>query len=164
MSLRYEDVADIVRAIEASSLDELIVETAEMKLVLRRRGAGQRPLPETDESGERDASAQGNARSPLPPAPAPPPTSITATADAPVEGGVVRSPMIGTFYRAPSPDAAPFVEVGSEVRAGDPLCLIEVMKLFTTLYAKEAGRVVQINARDGEFVEYGRVLFRLDVA
>ena len=77
-------------------------------------------------------------------------------------GHVVKSPMVGTFYRAPSPEAPPFVEVGSEVRAGDPLCLIEVMKLFTTIYAEQGGRVVRIGAGDGELVEYGRVLIVIE--
>jgi acetyl-CoA carboxylase biotin carboxyl carrier protein len=72
--------------------------------------------------------------------------------------------MVGTFYRAPSPDAAPFVEVGSAVRKGDPLCLIEVMKLFTTIAAEHEGRIVQIGAENTELVEYGRMLFVIEPA
>ena len=72
------------------------------------------------------------------------------------------APMVGTFYRAPSPDAPPFVEVGSVVRQGQPLCLIEVMKLFTTINSDVAGRVVQIGAENGELVEYGRTLFVIE--
>jgi len=72
--------------------------------------------------------------------------------------------MVGTFYRAPSPDAAPFVEIGSSVRTGDPLCLIEVMKLFTTIAAEHDGRILQIGAENAELVEYGRTLFIIDPA
>ena len=72
--------------------------------------------------------------------------------------------MVGTFYRAPSPNAAPFVEVGSAVRKGDPLCLIEVMKLFTTIAAEHEGRIVQIGAENTELVEYGRMLFVIEPA
>jgi len=72
--------------------------------------------------------------------------------------------MVGTFYRAPSPETPPFVEIGSVVKKGQPLCLIEVMKLFTTVYAEQDGRVAHIGAENGELVEYGRTLFVLEPA
>ena len=72
--------------------------------------------------------------------------------------------MVGTFYRAPTPEAPPFVEVGGVVSAGQPLCLIEVMKLFTTINSEVAGRIVQIGAENGELVEYGRTLFVIEQA
>ena len=70
--------------------------------------------------------------------------------------------MVGTFYRAPSPEAPPFVEVGSLVEKGQALCLIEVMKLFTTIYAERAGRVVQIGPDNGDLVEFGQRLFVIE--
>ena len=87
-----------------------------------------------------------------------------APADADDAGLLVTSPMVGTFYRAPSPDAPPFVEVGQHVRKGDPLCLIEVMKLFTTIASEHDGRVVQIGAENAELVEFGRTLFVIEPA
>jgi acetyl-CoA carboxylase biotin carboxyl carrier protein len=72
--------------------------------------------------------------------------------------------MVGTFYRAPSPDAPPFVEIGTLVQPGQPLCIIEVMKLFTTINSECAGRVVQIGAEAGDLVEYGRTLFIIEPA
>ena len=72
--------------------------------------------------------------------------------------------MLGTFYRAPAPEAPPFVEIGAVVRKGQPLCLIEVMKLFTTIHAERDGRVVHIGAENGELVEHGRSLFVLEPA
>jgi acetyl-CoA carboxylase biotin carboxyl carrier protein len=74
----------------------------------------------------------------------------------------VVAPMVGTFYRAPNPESAPFVEIGSVVRKGQPLCLIEVMKLFTTINSEVAGRIVQIGAENTELVEYGRTLFVIE--
>ena len=74
----------------------------------------------------------------------------------------VTAPMVGTFYRSPSPDAPPFVEIGTVVHPGQPLCIIEVMKLFTTINAEFAGRVTQIGAEVGELVEYGRTLFVIE--
>ena len=82
-----------------------------------------------------------------------------------VEGQVaVRSPMVGTFYRRPAPDEPPYVEVGSEVEADAPLCLVEVMKLYTTIYAKTRGRIARICAQEAELVEYDQILFVVDPA
>jgi acetyl-CoA carboxylase biotin carboxyl carrier protein len=167
MSLRYEDIADILKIIEASSCDELIIETGEVKLVIRRRGPGQAPPASAPARAVENASLRQNESLP---AAASAPAEASAPAVRPVDlqptGNqvVVRAPMVGTFYRAPSPDAAPFVEVGSEVRAGDPLCLIEVMKLFTTIHAEQSGRIARIGAGDGELVEYGRILFVIDAS
>ncbi|CKY85825.1 Biotin carboxyl carrier protein of acetyl-CoA carboxylase [Mycobacterium tuberculosis] len=70
--------------------------------------------------------------------------------------------MVGTFYRSPSPKDPPFVEVGSIVRVGDPLCIIEVMKLFTTVEADRAGRIVSIFPGNAEMVEFGQPLFQIE--
>lgn len=74
----------------------------------------------------------------------------------------ITSPMVGTFYSAPSPDAAPFVRVGGEVSPGEVLCIIEAMKLMNELEAEIAGRIEEVCAGDGEPVEFGQVLFRLE--
>jgi biotin carboxyl carrier protein len=77
------------------------------------------------------------------------------------EGVAVVAPSLGTFYRAPRPGEPPFVEVGQRVAAGDELCLIEVMKLFTSVRAGEAGTVVAVHAADGDLVEHGQRLFTI---
>lgn len=156
MSLNYDEIAEILKIIDGSSCDELIVETGDMKLVVRRNTAGGVHMPSQD-------TAAGSI---APLAPASPVTPAQANAPAkaaktPHQIEVV-APMVGTFYRAPSPDATPFVDVGSAVRKGDPLCLIEVMKLFTTITAEHDGRIVQIGAENAELVEYGRTLFVID--
>ena len=157
MSLSYDEIAEILKIIDGSSCDELIVETGDMKLVVRRNAAG----------GAAGVLARSPRRSPSRVAAtrvAPPPAAAAAqTARAPHQIEVA-APMVGTFYRAPSPDAAPFVEIGSGVRKGDPLCLIEVMKLFTTIAAEHDGRIVQIGAENAELVEYGRTLFVIEPA
>ncbi|MBI4538341.1 MAG: acetyl-CoA carboxylase biotin carboxyl carrier protein [Gemmatimonadetes bacterium] len=73
----------------------------------------------------------------------------------------VKSPMVGTFYRAPAPDAPPYVEVGSRVSQGDTLCVIEAMKLMNELESEAAGVIGEICADNAEPVEYGQVLFRI---
>lgn len=70
--------------------------------------------------------------------------------------------MIGTFYGAPAPGQPPFVQLGSQVAAGDKLCLIEVMKLYTTIFAPASGIIREICAHDGELVEYGQTLFVIE--
>ncbi|MEJ2376489.1 MAG: acetyl-CoA carboxylase biotin carboxyl carrier protein [Pseudolabrys sp.] len=156
MNLSYEDVAEILKVIDSSSCDELVVETSDLKLVVRRNGAGGTPGPVREVSTPAPASA---AAAPASPRPAPAPATPTAKLEADVNQTVVAAPMVGTFYRASSPDAPPFVEIGSTVRKGDPVCLIEVMKLFTTINADCDGRIVQIGAENGELVEFGQTLF-----
>ncbi len=76
-----------------------------------------------------------------------------------VEGHVVKSPMVGSFYRCPSPDAKPFVELGQSVNAGDTLCIIEAMKLLNEIEADHSGIIKAILVESGQAVEYGQPLF-----
>jgi len=89
--------------------------------------------------------------------PATPPTAAPAPAPE-AEGHVVKSPMVGTFYRAASPGAKPFVEVGDTVQAGDPLCIIEAMKLMNEIEADQGGVVKAVLLENGQPVEYGQPL------
>jgi acetyl-CoA carboxylase biotin carboxyl carrier protein len=74
----------------------------------------------------------------------------------------LRAPMSGMFYRKPSPEEPNFIEVGGEVKDGDPLCVIEVMKLFSTLYSSCSGRIVSIQVEDGQSIEKGQLLITID--
>ena len=75
------------------------------------------------------------------------------------QGHAVKAPMVGTFYRAPNPGASPFVEVGQSVKEGEPLCIIEAMKLLNEIEADKAGVIKEILVENGEPVEYGQPLF-----
>jgi len=86
-------------------------------------------------------------------------TSAPAAAEAAPEGHVVKSPMVGTFYRAPSPDAKPFVDVGSTVKAGETICVLEAMKLMNEIEADASGTIKAILVENGQPVEYGQALF-----
>jgi len=77
------------------------------------------------------------------------------------EGHVVKAPMVGTFYRSPSPDAKPFVEVGQAIKEGDTICIIEAMKLMNEIEADASGVVKAILVENGQPVEYGQPLFML---
>jgi acetyl-CoA carboxylase biotin carboxyl carrier protein len=85
-------------------------------------------------------------------------------AEADADGVDVTSPFVGTFYRAPSPDAPAFVEVGSVVRAGQTLCIIEAMKLMNEIESEYSGTIVEIYAQNGKAVEFGQKLFRIKKA
>jgi acetyl-CoA carboxylase biotin carboxyl carrier protein len=164
VSLRYEEVAEILKIIDSSSCDELIVETGDIKLVVRRNASPGYVAP----AAERTESAPAITAPPRPRAdaaakPGAMAAQQAATAQTATASQIeVTAPMVGTFYRAPSPDAPPFVEIGTVVQPGQPLCIIEVMKLFTTISSEYAGRVVQIGAEVGDLVEYGRTLFVIE--
>jgi len=95
----------------------------------------------------------------VPAAPAAAPATAQAAEPAQPEGNVVKSPMVGTFYRSPSPNAKAFVEVGQSVKVGDTLCIIEAMKLMNEIESDVAGVVKDILIENGQPVEYGQPLF-----
>jgi acetyl-CoA carboxylase biotin carboxyl carrier protein len=149
MTLTAKDVAEITRLLEQSGFDELDLEIDGFRIRLARKGAAQ---------------GAGNGSPHLVPTPA----SATAPTNAPAarpaaDAGLtnVVTPLLGTFYRAPRPGEPPFVDVGSVVEPDTVVCIVEVMKLMTTVRAGSRGVVREILARDGELVEYGATLMRL---
>jgi acetyl-CoA carboxylase biotin carboxyl carrier protein len=167
MGLSYDEISEILKLIDGSSCDEFVLETEDIKLVVRRRSKNGLT---SSVDVERSRPVQSSAAA-LPPVqsatpalaiaePVVPPTPRSVPSAAEQAGlHVVRAPMVGTFYRSPSPGAPPFVEVGSKVAKGDPLCIIEVMKLFTTIHAEIHGTIAEIGADDATLVEYGQMLF-----
>lgn len=101
------------------------------------------------------AAAPAQAAAPVAAAPAAAPA---AEAPAAISGHIVRSPMVGTFYRTPSPDAKSFVEVGQKVNAGDPLCIVEAMKMMNQIEADKSGVVKAILVENGQPVEFDEPL------
>ena len=160
MTLTFKEVSEIMKIIDASECEEVVLELQDFRLVVRRGGT-ETPPPIT----RHDITSAVAAPSAPPPS-APIATSAPAPSPAPtqpevakVAGTEVRAPMVGSFYRRPSPDQPPFVEVETKVQPGDPLCLIEVMKLYTTIEATVAGTVKQIAVEDGQLVEFDQLLF-----
>ncbi len=148
MGLTDEDVRAILRLIDESEVAELRVETEGFSLYVRKRGA-----PEI---------AGARAQKPVAVAPAAEPVEGGTPAVEPEDGlATIESPMLGTFYRAEAPGAAPFVEVGMDVEPDTTVCIIEVMKMMNSVPAGLTGTVVEIAARNGELVEYGAPLFRV---
>jgi len=85
---------------------------------------------------------------------------VTPTNDKPSHS--VKSPMVGTFYRSPNPESAPFVDVGSKVNVGDRLCIVEAMKILNEIESDKAGVITAIHLNDGDPVEYGQVMFSIE--
>ncbi len=92
-------------------------------------------------------------------APAPAAAAPVAQAPAAPVGHQVKAPMVGTFYRSPTPGASPFIELGQSVKEGEPLCIIEAMKLLNEIEADKSGVITEILVENGEPVEYGQPLF-----
>jgi len=160
-SITQEDVLQILKMVEASNTDELHLETDDLKLTIRRAN------PRTE---RREGSAGFVAESRSPVFVEKPVLAVDTQADKAsassadeTEGFIpIRSPMLGTFYKAPKPGAPPFVEVGQLVSEEDTLCIIEVMKLFSTIKAGVRGRVVRICVEDGQMVEFKQTLFLVE--
>ncbi|MGC1523367.1 MAG: acetyl-CoA carboxylase biotin carboxyl carrier protein [Steroidobacteraceae bacterium] len=152
MTLTAADVAEIMRIVEQSKFDELNLEIGGVKLTLRRAGASGEFVPSvTPQPGGMDAAS----------AAAPRPTAASVAADAGSRN--IASPMLGTFYRAPKPGSAPFVDTGSLVDEDSVVGIIEVMKLMNTVRAGVKGVITEILAADETLVEYGEVLMRARV-
>ena len=88
-------------------------------------------------------------------------TSISSTNDNELEENIITSPMVGTFYAKPSPDSKPYVEVGTKVKKGDIVCIVEAMKLMNEIESEFDGEIIEILVKDGEPVEYGKPLFKI---
>jgi len=150
MNLTNEDVQEILRLMEASSFDQLDIETDRFKLSLRRGVEGgwtaERHTARASDAQIRDAEKDG-----------------PVAAAAPLEKGLVAiyPPLVGTFYRAPKPGAPPFVEVGSKVEDDTVVGIIETMKLMNSVRAGVRGTIAEIRAANAEFVEQGHVLMTL---
>ncbi len=151
MDLSYDDVQQILKIIDASSVEELRLEIGDLKLVVRKRGA----RAEVTEISANPPPGTATPREALAtPAPAPP---VPARQRRAVEGEFeLKAPMVGTFYRAPRPGAPPFVEVGSEVGPDDVVCIIEVMKLMHSITTGCRARIVDILAENAQLVEFGQ--------
>ena len=147
-------IQKLEKIIAENDLTEISLEDGEQAITIRK------DLPEVNMV----ASAPAVAAAPqvAPAAQAPVSAPAPAAKEAEVKGKAITSPMVGTFYAASSPDATPFVEIGSTVNVGDVVCIIEAMKLMNEIKAEQAGKVVQICVKNGDPIEYGQVLMYVE--
>lgn len=149
MKLELEYIQELVKLLEDSSLTEISLEEGDKAITLRK---------------EKEVVTASVAPQILTAAatPASAPESFVCTPVEVKKGKPITSPMVGTFYKAASPDSKPFVEVGSTVASGDTVCIIEAMKLMNEIESEMNGKVVEICVEDGQAVEFGQVLMYVE--
>ncbi len=145
----------LIDLVSESNVSELEITEAEGKVRIVKSG------PTVVQQYVPAAAPAPAAAAPAQPAAAPV-AELPAPAVAEVKGHVVKSPMVGTFYRSSSPGAKPFVEVGSQVKEGETLCIIEAMKILNEIEADKSGTITRILGENGQAVEYGQPLFVIE--
>lgn len=145
-------VKKLIELLEQSDVAEIEIHEGEESVRISRHGGGAMPLymPQPMQA----------ANAPVAAAPAAAPV-VSSPLDE-IEGEIVRSPMVGTFYRSPSPGAKSFVEEGQTVKAGETLCIIEAMKILNQIECEQAGTVKRILVENGQPVEYNQPLFVIE--
>ncbi|HEY6003911.1 MAG TPA: acetyl-CoA carboxylase biotin carboxyl carrier protein [Anaeromyxobacter sp.] len=151
-----EDVKKLVALVEKSDVTHIAWQRGPEKVVIKRGNSGGAPL----------ATAHAVAHPPPIAAPVPAPLAHAPAAKGEAKpadkpGVVVNSPFVGTFYRAPSPDSPPFVDVGAKVKKGQTLCIVEAMKLMNEIESEADGTVAEIYVQNATPVEFGEPLFRI---
>jgi len=139
-------IEEMLQLMENRGLVELEIEQQGLRIRLKKASSGQGPQLVEYVAGIPQAA------------------TLQAAAKPSAEGRriVIKSPMVGTFYRAPAPDAPPFVEVGQDIESGQVVCIVEAMKLMNEIKAEVTGRVIEILAQSGDPVEFGQPLFSVE--
>ena len=157
--MEFDDIERILELVKQHELAEFELEKDGLKLRVRKAGAGFQVLPPQLQQ----APAPGAAPVHAPLAPAPPPAA-PASVDDELELAVVKSPIVGTFYRSAEPGAPSFVEVGQRVKKDQVLCIIEAMKLMNEITSEYDGEIVSVYVENGKPVQYGERLFAIKTA
>lgn len=161
MDLSY--VKKLIKLLSDSEVDEIEIEEEGKKIKVVKHSNNSSLLPPGISTYQIPAYPQP-AQQPPQPASVQSATAPPVQAAAPSNANVheIKSPIVGTFYKAPAPDAAPFVEVGSQVQPGTVLCIVEAMKLMNEIESDVAGKVVKVVVENGQAVEYGQTLFLVE--
>ena len=150
-------IKDLLKIVSESGLSEVEIEDENLRVVVR---AAPREVTVTQPIYTQPQAPPPTAPVPPLPAAAPPAPAASDTPSASTESGFVqKAPIVGTFYKAPSPDADPFVKVGDTIQKGDVICIIEAMKLMNEIEAESGGTIEKILVQNAEPVEYDQPLF-----
>ena len=148
-------VKKLIELLEESNIDELEIKEGEESVRITRNASGGAQLV---------AAPAAIAAAPAPVAAAPAPAAVAESSEAAtpeLSGHVIKSPMVGTFYRSPSPTSAPFIEVGQTVKVGDVLCIVEAMKMMNQIEADKSGTIEAILVDDGQPLEFDQPLITI---
>ncbi len=155
--MKTNEIRDLIDFIAQSGLNEVDIETNELKLHVKRE-----PDQRVMKSAAPVITAPVVAQAPIqvaPPVTQPAAAKVEKPAAAVIKGLEIKSPMIGTFYRTSNPDSPPFVSVGDKVSKGQTVCIIEAMKLFNEIESEVSGTIVKVMVENSSPVEYDQVLF-----
>jgi acetyl-CoA carboxylase biotin carboxyl carrier protein len=156
--MNLNEIQDLIKFVAKSGVSEVEIEQKDFKIVIKS---------ESKKGHDQPIYVQASAPAALP-ASAPAPIAAAPVAAAPVNEDdkyiIVKSPMIGTFYRSAGPDKEPFIQVGQSIGTGDTICIIEAMKLFNEIESEVSGRIVKVLVDDASPVEYDQPLFLVDPA
>ncbi|MCX8112901.1 MAG: acetyl-CoA carboxylase biotin carboxyl carrier protein [Bacteroidia bacterium] len=154
-----KSILELLRFVNKSDLNEVILEEGEFRLTIRRGvlGAALPAAPVVQPSSPPIPSASSPPSEPVPEV-----SKVETPPSPPKKLEYIRSPMVGTFYRRPGPDKEPYVKVGDIVRPGQVVCIIEAMKLFNEIQSEISGKVVRILVEDAQPVEYDQPLFEIE--
>lgn len=159
----FKQIQELIKMVNESNIGEVSIEQKEFKITIRQKEENITQVVASSFQGGNYAMPQQSFQQSLPSAPAALPDNTQAAATAaPSNTITIKSPMIGTFYRKPSPDKPNFTEVGEEVTPGKVVCIIEAMKLFNEIESEVKGRVVKILVEDASPVEYDQPLFLVE--
>jgi acetyl-CoA carboxylase biotin carboxyl carrier protein len=166
MPMDIRKIKKLIELLESSGVSEIEIKEGEDSVRISRNPQGGASMMAPSQPLWAAPAAYGYAPaapvlpvSPSPAASAPPAPAADGEA---IQGHVLRSPMVGTFYRSAAPDSKSFVEIGQHVNVGDPVCIIEAMKMFNQIEADRAGTVIRILAENGQPVEYDQPLLVIE--
>ncbi len=149
MNFEVEYIDKLAKLINKNELSEIFLEDGDKAIMIKKGG----------EFIQTVAAPVAVAQAPVAPAPQAAPAEVKACVP---KGTAITSPMVGSFYQAPSPGAKPFVKVGDTVAVGQVVCIVEAMKLMNEIEAEVSGKITEICVEDGQSVEYGQVLMYVE--
>jgi acetyl-CoA carboxylase biotin carboxyl carrier protein len=160
--MNLTQIQDLIKFVAKSGVSEVEIEQKDFKITIKANGkAKQEVIQVASPIVAAPVVTAAPAAAPIAATPAAPAPVAEVKNDKLVE---IKSPMIGTFYRSPGPDKPSFVEVGSEIKVGDKVCIVEAMKLFNEIESEVSGRIVKVLVNDSTPIEFDQPLFLVEIA
>lgn len=166
--MEFKQIQELIKVINKSNLEKVKIKDGDFEITIKQHSNQETPVvtytapaPMVQAQPAVQAVAAPQTQAPETAAPTPP-ADAPAAEEAASNTIVIKSPMIGTFYRSPSPDKPPFVGIGDNVKSGDVVCIIEAMKLFNEIESEVSGKIVKVLVDDATPVEYDQPLFLVE--